>query len=298
MSRRANLFIYLLAFYVVIQFLWWGYQIIDLGSHVAGSDTENSRRIVMILGEGAVFILILMAGFWQIQKSIQKEIELSKSKNNFMLSITHELKTPLTSIQLALQTLSKRDLSDPQRTGLIEKAISENNRLNLLIDNILNASRIENKGLVPDKKTVNLNDLLKRVVSEANKRHQKELIKLNANTGSVIVDAFMIETSLINIIENAIKYGGDDEIIIEGETINNAYEISVKDSGPGIPESEKVNIFDKFYRIGNEETRIKKGSGLGLFIAKEFVRLHMGEITYRENLPKGSIFTIRLPNDK
>jgi K+-sensing histidine kinase KdpD len=252
----------------------------------------------MILGEGAVFILILMAGFWQIQKSIQKEIELSKSKNNFMLSITHELKTPLTSIQLALQTLSKRDLNDLQRKDLIEKAISENNRLNLLIDNILNASRIENKGLVPDKKTVNLNDLLKRVVSEANKRHQKEQIKLIANIGSITVDAFMIETSLINIIENAIKYGGDDEIIIEGEAVNNAYEISIKDKGPGIPESEKVNIFDKFYRIGNEETRIKKGSGLGLYIAKEFVRLHMGEITYQENLPKGSIFTIRLPNDK
>lgn len=298
MSKRANLFIYLLAFYVVIQFLWWGYQIIDLGSHVDSSDTESSRRIVMILGEGAVFILILMAGFWQIQKSIQKEIELSRSKNNFMLSITHELKTPLTSIQLALQTLSKRDLNDTQRKDLIEKALSENNRLNLLIDNILNASRIQNKGLVPDKKLVNLNDLLETVVKEANKRYQKDVIKLKANTGQLIIDSFMIETSLINIIENAVKYAGNDAVIVEGKSVNNNYEISIKDTGPGIPESEKVNIFDKFYRIGNEETRIKKGSGLGLFIAKEFVRLHQGEITYEENHPKGSIFTIRLPNDK
>jgi K+-sensing histidine kinase KdpD len=108
----------------------------------------------------------------------------------------------------------------------------------------------------------------------------------------------MIETSLINIIENAVKYAGNDAVIVEGKSVNNNYEISIKDTGPGIPESEKVNIFDKFYRIGNEETRIKKGSGLGLFIAKEFVRLHQGEITYEENHPKGSIFTIRLPNDK
>jgi len=298
MSKRANLFIYLLAFYVVIQFLWWGYQIIDLGSHVDSSDTESSRRIVMILGEGAVFILILMAGFWQIQKSIQKEIELSKSKNNFMLSITHELKTPLTSIQLALQTLSKRNLNDPQRKDLIEKAMSENNRLNLLIDNILSASRIENKGVFPDKKQVNLNELLTNIVSEANKRHQKELIQLKANTGLITIDAFMIETSLINIIENAVKYAGNDEVIVEGKSVNDNYEISIKDKGPGIPDSEKINIFDKFYRIGNEETRIKKGSGLGLFIAKEFVRLHSGEITYQENHPRGSIFTISLPNDK
>jgi len=298
MSKRANLFIYLLAFYVVIQFLWWGYQIIDLGSHVDSSDTENSRRIVMILGEGAVFILILMAGFWQIQKSIQKEIELSKSKNNFMLSITHELKTPLTSIQLALQTLSKRDLNDAQRKDLIEKALSENNRLNLLIDNILNASKIQNKGFVPDKKLVNINDLLETVVNEANKRHQKEVIKLKTNTAQLIIDSFMIETSLINIIENAVKYAGNDDVIVEGKSVNNNYEISIKDTGPGIPESEIVNIFDKFYRIGNEETRIKKGSGLGLFIAKEFVQLHQGGITYEENHPEGSIFTIRLPNDK
>ena len=127
MSKRPNILIYLLAFYVVLQFLWWGYQILDLGALVDSSDEQTSRRVFMILGEGFVFILILLAGFWQIQKAIKKEIELSQNQNNFMLSITHELKTPLTSIQLALQTLSsRRELNEPQKQDLIGKAIAEN----------------------------------------------------------------------------------------------------------------------------------------------------------------------------
>ena len=106
---RSKILIYLLAFYVLLQFVWWGYQIIDLGALADQTQQDTSRRIIMIIGEGGVFILILMAGFWKIQQSIAKEIQLSQRQNNFMLSITHELKTPLPSIPLALQTLKTRN---------------------------------------------------------------------------------------------------------------------------------------------------------------------------------------------
>ena len=172
MTKRSNILIYLLAFYVVLQFLWWGYQILDLGALVDSSDEQTSRRVFMILGEGFVFILILMAGFWQIQKAIKKEIELSQNQNNFMLSITHELKTPLTAIQLALQTLSSRKLSESQKQDLIENASAENNRLKTLIDNIINASRIENKGLSTDKTNIDMKSLLERISKASKKRHE------------------------------------------------------------------------------------------------------------------------------
>ena len=298
MSKRSTLFISLLAFYVVLQFLWWGYQIIDLGSAVDASDSESSRRVVMILGEGAVFLLILMAGFWQIQKSIRKEMELSRNKNNFMLSITHEPKTPLTSIQLALQTLSKRELDESQRRELISKAISENNRLTVLINNILSASRIENQGIIPKKINTDIKELTNKVVDEVSKRHPNEIILCDVESSILRIDLFMIETSMINLIENAIKYGGGKKIHLQGKEEQTKYSISVLDEGPGIPAEEKVNIFDKFHRVGNEETRMKKGSGLGLFITKEFVELHQGKITYRDNKPNGSVFTITLPNGK
>ena len=299
MSKRSNIIIYLLGIYVVLQFLWWGYQIIDLGSLVDSSDTGSSRRVFMILGEGAVFIMILLAGFWQIQKSIRKEIELSESQNNFMLSVTHELKTPLTSIQLALQTLSSRKLSSDQTQSLVDKAISENDRLKILIDNIIHASSIENKGLTLDKSELDLKMILSQIVKKSNQRLEKPLVNLDFE-GSVklIADKFMIETSIINIIENAIKYGGEYQIDVVARTKGNRCLISVTDQGPGITENEQSNIFDKFYRIGNEETRTKKGSGLGLYIAKQFIELHNGNIQYKRNNPSGSIFTISIPNGK
>ena len=296
MSKKSNILIYLLGIYVVLQFIWWGYQIINLGALVDSSNAQASRRVFMILGEGGVFILILLAGFWQIQKSIKKEIELSQNQNNFLLSVTHELKTPLTSIQLALQTLSKRDLNKEQTQTLIEKAISENERLKILIDNIIQASSIENKGLIADKTSLNIKSLLERIVDKSNKRQENNLVSLKCpNEFDILADIFMIETSIINIIENAIKYAGSNAIIVKVENIAHHLNISIIDQGPGIDDHEKNFIFDKFYRVGNEETRLKKGSGLGLYIAKQFIQLHNGEITYTKNTPCGSIFTISLP---
>ena len=154
---KSKILIYLLAFYVLLQVIWWGYQIIDLGALADQSTEDTSRRIFMIIGEGGVFILILMAGFWKIQQSIGKEIELSKRQNNFMLSVTHELKTPLTSIQLVLQTLMKRKLKEEDKEDLLSKALSANQRLAVLIDNILNASRLENDGFKPKSNVFPLN---------------------------------------------------------------------------------------------------------------------------------------------
>ena len=296
MTKKSNILIYLLGIYVVLQFIWWGYQIINLGALVDSSNTQSSRRVFMILGEGGVFIMILLAGFWQIQKAIKREIELSQNQNNFLLSVTHELKTPLTSIQLALQTLSKRDLSKEQTQTLIEKAISENERLKILIDNIIQASSIENKGLIADKKPININALLEKIVNNSNKRQEDKLVNLNCpHQINLAADVFMIETSIINILENAIKYAGSTNIILNVEKGSDDLKISILDQGPGIDDNEKKFIFDKFYRVGNEETRLKKGSGLGLYIANHFIQLHRGDITYTKNTPCGSIFTIRLP---
>lgn len=300
MSKRPSILIYLLAFYVILQFLWWGYQILDLGALVDSSDEQTSRRVFMILGEGFVFILILMAGFWQIQKAIKKEIELSQNQNNFMLSITHELKTPLTSIQLALQTLSsRRELNETQKQDLIEKAIAENDRLKILIDNIINASRIENKGMSTDKTNIDMRVVLKDIVKNHEKRHNIKGIQLEADESVIVfVDVFMIETSINNILENAIKYGGAHEIKIRLNRKDEKCLISILDRGLGIKESDQNAIFNKFFRIGNEETRSKKGSGLGLYIAKQFVQLHGGNLFYEQNEPTGSIFTISLPYGK
>ncbi len=297
MMIRSKILIYLLAFYVLLQFIWWGYQIIDLGALADQSQEDTSRRIIMIIGEGGVFILILMAGFWKIQQSIAKEIQLSQRQNNFMLSVTHELKTPLTSIQLALQTLKKPNLKTEDQADLIAKALGANQRLSSLIDNIINASRLESNDFTPRREIFPLKTFLQNKTAELTASHEQASIKLNCEVDIIHADAYMLETIFNNLLENAIKYSGENpkmEIIVKQN--EKFIEIIVSDQGTGMTTEEKQQIFKKFYRVGNEISRSQKGSGLGLFITSEFVQLHKGRIKCENNKPAGTKFIIELPN--
>ncbi len=297
MMIRSKILIYLLAFYVLLQFVWWGYQIIDLGALADQSQEDTSRRIIMIIGEGGVFILILMAGFWKIQQSIAKEIQLSQRQNNFMLSVTHELKTPLTSIQLALQTLKKRNLKAEDQADLIAKALGANQRLSSLIDNIINASRLESNDFTPRLEIFPLKTFLQNKATELKTTHKQASIILNCAVEIMHADAYMLETIFNNLLENAIKYSGDNpklEILVKKN--GKFTEIIISDQGPGITAEEKQQIFKKFYRVGSEISRSQKGSGLGLFITSEFIQLHKGRIKCENNKPAGTKFIIELPN--
>ncbi|MFL2663361.1 MAG: sensor histidine kinase [Crocinitomicaceae bacterium] len=294
---RSKILIYLLAFYVLLQFVWWGYQIIDLGALADQSQEDTSRRIIMIIGEGGVFILILMAGFWKIQQSIAKEIQLSQRQNNFMLSVTHELKTPLTSIQLALQTLKKRNLKAEDQADLIAKALGANQRLSSLIDNIINASRLESNDFTPRLEIFPLKTFLQNKATELKTTHKQASIILNCAVEIMHADTYMLETIFNNLLENAIKYSGDNpklEILVKQN--GKFTEIIISDQGPGITAEEKQQIFKKFYRVGSEISRSQKGSGLGLFITSEFIQLHKGRIKCENNKPAGTKFIIELPN--
>ena len=297
MMVRSKILIYLLAFYVLLQFVWWGYQILDLGALADQTQEDTSRRIIMIIGEGGVFILILMAGFWKIQQSIAKEIQLSQRQNNFMLSVTHELKTPLTSTQLALQTLKKRNLNTEVRENLIAKALNANQRLSSLIDNIINASRLESNDFTPRLEIFPLNAFLQGKTEELKIIYEQASIALICEVDIINADAYMLETIFNNLLENAIKYSDENpkiEIIVKNK--GQMTEITIADQGVGISAQEKTQIFKKFYRVGNEISRSQKGSGLGLFITSEFVQLHKGRIKCENNNPKGTKVIIELPH--
>ena len=297
MMVRSKILIYLLAFYVLLQFVWWGYQILDLGALADQTQEDTSRRIIMIIGEGGVFILILMAGFWKIQQSIAKEIQLSQRQNNFMLSVTHELKTPLTSTQLALQTLKKRNLNTEVRENLIAKALNANQRLSSLIDNIINASRLESNDFTPRLEIFPLNAFLQGKTEELKIIYEQASIALICEVDIINADAYMLETIFNNLLENAIKYSDENpKIEITVKNKGQMTEITIADQGVGISAQEKTQIFKKFYRVGNEISRSQKGSGLGLFITSEFVQLHKGRIKCENNNPKGTKFIIELPH--
>jgi K+-sensing histidine kinase KdpD len=211
-----------------------------------------------------------------------------------LLSVTHELKTPLAANKLYLQTMQKRSLEEEQKQKFLSKAIQENERLENMIDNILNASRIENNALIPQKADTDVSALMKQIVERNQKRRQEEFISTHIqNNIHFAVDSLFIETILNNLIDNAKKYGLPDvqiEVYLSWE--GKGIVFGVKNEGKAIPTASRKEIFEKFFRNQNEETRTQKGSGLGLFIVNELVKLHNGKIQYIETIPEGSNFEI------
>ena len=295
--KQTTFFFYALSVYVILQFSWWGYHLIELTKATDTNASIVDKRIMMVVGEGAVFFLMLLIGLWKIRSSIRKEFELSQRQNNFLLSVTHELKTPIAANKLYLQTIQKRNPDEEMRIDLLNKALKENQRLEHLIDNILNAARVENRALQPIKESVDLNHFINALVVQFRKRYPTATIELlHAPHKTVHFDVFMIETVLSNLVDNAVKYSQDKaHININASLTDTQVLLTVSDFGIGIKQEDQAAIFSKFYRIGNEETRTQKGSGLGLFIAQEFLRLHGGSIQYQQNTPKGSIFKLNLP---
>ncbi len=294
---RPTFWLYFLGAYVVLQFAWWGYHLIQLSAYIPQEDAKLAKRIGMVIGEGAVFLIILIFGIYRIRKSISREFELQKRQNNFLLTVTHELKTPLAALKLYLQTLQKHNLSEQKKEQIIDGALTENERLVQLIENILNTSRAENKAFELRKERINLLEFLQQLTDRYQKRY-KDLLFVAAlpQTLELNADPNMLETIFINLIENAVKYGGaNQQIEIKAVALDKFVTITISDEGPGIAASERLHIFEKFYRIGNEDTRKAAGSGLGLYLVAELVRLHNGQVRCQENQPKGCVFEVILP---
>lgn len=294
MKKRTALIFYVLSIYVLIQFIWWGYHIIQLTQELPEKNAEINQRVVMIMGEGAVFLLILLVGIWQIRRSMKKEIELSKRQNNFLLSVTHELKTPLAANKLYIQTVQKRELKKEQINELLDKSLEENERLSRMIDNILNASQFEQGEIILSKEKITLWELATKCQNRFQSLFQNYQINVNIDKKLIILaDKHLIASVLSNLVENAIKYAGENRIIeIYGRKENHQIIWGIKDNGNGVSNSEKKLIFNKFHRSGDENTRNQKGSGLGLYIVKQIIELHDATIECLDNPPQGANFQI------
>jgi signal transduction histidine kinase len=316
---------YLVFAYILAFSVWWAYLLFDKNETAFNEkielnkinfETKNvskslyresveyklilekyKRQKVMILSEGSFFILLLVLGLLQVRRTFKREIELAEQQRNFLLSITHELKSPLSSVKLSLQTMMKRVLEPEQKDKLLSNSISDVVRLESLVDNILFAAKIERNAHGFSNEDLNLSELTIIVI-------EKFLLnKKNITLKSTIQDSVYFNTDrmgytsvLINLIENAIKYSEENSevTIVLSDDETNIF-LEVKDNGYGIPKEEKEKVFDKFYRVGNEDTRKSKGTGLGLYIVKRFVEIYNGTVELTDNIPNGSIFKITFP---
>ena len=247
----------------------------------------------MIIGEAAVFILIILIGAYYVIRSYYNELALFKKEKNFALSVTHELKTPIATSKLFAQTLLKRsNLGETQRKESLEKIIEEQNRLNALVEKILLASSIDDMKSQIQKKPVFIKKTIDTILTQIRETHH--VINNIEQDLTILGDEFYLISLFQNLIDNAIKYAEKNTtIIISSIRQQSGILIQVADEGIGIKNEFKELIFERFFRIGDEETRDTKGTGLGLFLVKEIVKLHDGEITCRDNSPKGTVFEIK-----
>ncbi len=319
-KSRSVLLLTILFGYIIAQFLWWEVLLVKQSSQIIAEkqkltelSSTNSEiikqevqklhdkktmQVAMIVGEGTVFLLLLLFGIYKIKQAHDKEVKLNQQQQNFLMSITHELKTPLSAIKLQLQTLKKHQLPETKKDELLQNALAENERLNTLIDNVLLVSRMDNsQGFVQKEKVV-----LKALIEEiANRYYKVQLdnasLTLNLETTSSIeADKLVFPSILTNLIDNAFKYSFDTKLVkVELKQINQLIQLNISDCGQGISDSDKLKIFERFYRAGDETTRQTKGTGLGLYIVNYLVKQHNGSITVLNNTPKGSIFQLTFP---
>lgn len=299
-DRRVGILFYLLTGYILLQFAWWAYLLIDLNQQLYASEGASLLRmkILMVAGEGSVFIIFLLAGIFIMQRTIRREISLVRQQRNFLLSVTHELKTPLAAIKLSLQTLARHgNLSSEQQSPIRQVALTNTERLHNLLDQVLLATRIESNTPFLKRELTDLSSFVPRAVDRISASLAgRDRIKLEVEDDcSALADPNALESVLANLIDNAMKYGNTSEVRVKLRKVGKEVVIEIADFGPGIPAKEKHKIFSKFYRVGNEETRSLPGTGLGLYIVKELVHLLGGSLSLQDNTPHGSVFAVSLP---
>ncbi len=259
---------------------------------------ERDHALLRLLFMGSFFLILLVIAFAWIYRSLNKAIALNQQQNNFLLAVTHELKTPVAGMKLMWETL-KRPIAQEQKDKLIEQGVKENERMVELIDNILMATRMEADDIRFQKEIVNLIPIIRSYCERAlsiNTKDQQFELKIPVEA-MVNGDLISIKLVIHNLIENAVKYAPESSLItVDLQAQKGQWELQVKDQGLGIPDKDKQKIFQKFYRLGDESTRNTKGTGLGLYLVKEIIQRHAGKVWVKDNQPTGSIFHLIIPN--
>ncbi len=249
---------------------------------------------------GLVLLVAMSVGISLIFRRLRLQQKLTKLYDNFLANITHELKTPLASIQLYLDTLGSRDISRLKQLKFIEYMQKDAGRLNKLINAILEIAQLEKKKNRFHCSTYKADHIVKEIIEEITKQvklpHDTIIITGSAYCNCV-VDKSAFKILFENLVDNAIKYSTDKlKININLQYSSKKCIIEFKDQGIGFPATEKKRIFDKFYRANQPNVPDVRGSGLGLTLVKEIIKYHGGNIrAYSEGVNRGATFRIELP---
>lgn len=258
-------------------------------------DALEKRGVYKFIGEGSSFLLLILLGALFVYRSVRRQLRLQQQQQNFVMAVTHELKTPLAVARLNLETLQKYQLEEEKQKKLLQMTLQETLRLDTLINNILISSQLEGHAYRVSKEELDFSDLVKDVVKSFRTRYpERELACAVEDDISLQGDPMLLKLLLSNLLENANKYSAKGKPIrLQLAAKGKKFCLTIADEGMGIPDDEKEAVFEKFYRIGNEQTRKTQGTGLGLYICQKIVRDHHGTIFVKDNQPTGSKFIVQ-----
>ena len=297
--------------YILVAISWWGFLLFKKNNdyytamHSNTSDVEQlaliederRRQSVMIIGEGVVLAISVLLGIGLIYKSVTKEIQNINSQNNFLLSISHELKSPIAAIKLAIQTLLRPGLKEGQKKLLMDRAVLDTDRLERMVENVLISANFDNDRFKIYYEDVDVRALVTRIVTEY-KQLSDRIFNLSVDLAhpTYKTDQSALRIILNNLLENATKYSKEDKPVdIELVARDGQLRLSVSDQGIGISDYEKSKVLDRFYRSNEQDVRTQKGTGLGLYIVKRLVVELKGTVDIRNNQPGGTIVHINIP---
>jgi two-component system sensor histidine kinase SenX3 len=262
------------------------------------------RREGVLLFLGVIFFFVLIGGLILNMIFLVREIRRNEQHDSFINAVTHELKTPIASIRLYLETLQYRNVDEAQRREFYELMLQDTERLLSTVEQVLKAGQAGMKRARHHTANLDLGALVKECMEVARNRHhldpralQYHEISSNGHGTPVFGDREMLRTAISNVIENAIKYSGENvEVSVEVRSPDERrIELRVSDRGVGIPAHELKRVFKRFYRVPTSPMQVK-GTGLGLFIVRSIVRKHGGKAyATSAGVGQGTTVTIELP---
>ena len=254
---------------------------------------EQYQQRNIWLYQSILLLFLVGVGIYGVFSSIEKIYKLNKQQNNFLLSVTHEFKTPIAAIRLMLQTSKHPKVKEEKRIELVDNSIQTTHRLEELAENMLTAMQIESNAYQYNLSPVDFSNLVNKVI---NNQQIKGQISAEVEPDIFVEgDDFILRMVVNNLIENAFKYSNNQPIEVSLSRGQKWKRLSIKDQGIGLKKEDYKNIFKKFYRVQDEETRVSKGTGLGLFIVKQALEKHSGKVFLSANTDRGVTFTILLP---
>jgi two-component system sensor histidine kinase SenX3 len=262
-------------------------------------------RLRVLLFFGMIFFALIIAGMIVNTSFLVRELRRSEQHDSFINAVTHELKTPVASIRLHLETLQRRDLPEPQKQEFYRVMLSDTDRLTATVEQVLRAGRAGDKKAGREKSAVDFRQLVRDCMDAARTRHHLPLEALryeeapsNGAGIRVLGSDEDLRTAVFNVLDNAIKYSGEQVDVRVRLAVPNEKRVvlSVRDRGVGIPADDMKSIFKRFYRVNQRSLAHVKGTGLGLFIVKSIAQKHGGRV-FAESAGEGhgTTITMELP---